>query len=205
MAFEQTRDLRSVAHDTKRIKDHNHKWELGTRASPGVRMVGFGSSEVTGSESQQEKVRPERLRTRKHFHSPNVNKANVSGVFHDLPDSHSRAKANILVELHDSSNLSRSLQDLLPSPSAQRRQSVSDNFLYSFDKKESPGQPLSLDVFVKTNTKATEKLVEKEYEVLDYKGNAVKGRRALKDLHRGKAAPQVPEPELVEDEGFELV
>ena len=63
MAFEQTRDLRSVAHDTKRIKDHNHKWQLGTRAAPGVRLVGVGSTEMTGSESQQEKVRPERLRT----------------------------------------------------------------------------------------------------------------------------------------------
>ncbi|KAK5634074.1 hypothetical protein RRF57_009788 [Xylaria bambusicola] len=87
----------------------------------------------------------------------------------------------------------------------QRRQSVSDNFLYSFDKTESPGQPLSLDVFVKTNPKATERFVEKEYEILDYNGDAVKGRKALKDLHRGKTAPPLREPELVEDEGFELV
>lgn len=40
---------------------------------------------------------------------------------------------------------------------------------------------------------------------MDYNGDAVKGRRALKDLHRGKTAPPEPEPELVEDEGFELV
>lgn len=101
--------------------------------------------------------------------------------------------------------MSRSLRDLLPSPHAQRKDSVSDDFLYSFDQTESPGKPLSLDVFVKTNTKETEKFVEKEYEILDYNGDPVKGRRALKDLHRGKTAPPTGEPELVEDEGFELV
>lgn len=77
--------------------------------------------------------------------------------------------------------------------------------MYSFDQTESPGKPLSLDVFVKTNTKATEKFVEKEYEILDYNGDPVKGRKALKDLHRGKTAPLIEEAALVEDEGFELV
>jgi hypothetical protein len=83
--------------------------------------------------------------------------------------------------------------------------SVSDDFMYSFDRKESPGRPLSLEVFVKTNTKETEKFVEKEYEILDYNGDPVKGRKALKNLHRGKMAPPAEEAELVEDEGFELV
>ncbi|KAI0817054.1 hypothetical protein GGR55DRAFT_672897 [Xylaria sp. FL0064] len=205
MAFEQTRDLRSNAHDTKRVKDHNHKWERGNRASPGVHYIVF-NDELTGSESQQEKVRPERVRTGKHFRSPNVNKPNVGGrVGYKFPDSYLRHKANVVVELQDPSNMSRSLHELLPSPSAQRKQSVSEDFLYSFDRTESPGKPLSLEVFVKTNPKETEKFVEKEYEILDYNGDAVKGRRALKDLHRGKTAPPVQEPELVEDEGFELV
>jgi hypothetical protein len=101
--------------------------------------------------------------------------------------------------------MSRSLRELLPSSHTQRKQSVSEDFMYSFDQMEGPGKPLSLDVFVKTNTKATEKLVEKEYEILDYNGDAVKGRKALKDVHRGKMVPPAEEAELVEDEGFELV
>ncbi|RWA08421.1 hypothetical protein EKO27_g6695 [Xylaria grammica] len=205
MAFEQTRDLRSIAHDTKRVKDHNHKWERGNRPSPGVNTIWWNGEFLTGSESQQEKIRPERLRTGKHIPSPNVNKTSVGRhVGHEFPQRFWRPKAHTRAELQDPSNMSRSLHELLPSPT-QRRQSVSDDYLYSFDKAESPGRPLSLDVFVKANTKATEKFVEKEYEILDYNGDAVKGRRALKDLHRGKMAPPAEEAELVEDEGFELV
>ncbi|KAI3330812.1 hypothetical protein F4824DRAFT_491931 [Ustulina deusta] len=206
MAFEQARDLRSIAHDTKRVKDHNHKWERGNRPSPGVNINPWSGELTTGSESQQEKVRPERLRAGKHFRSSNINKPNVSGrVGYKLPDSYLRPKANVVVELQDPSNMSRSLHELLPSSAARRKLSVSDDFLYSFDKAESPGRSLSLEVFVKTNPKETERFVEKEYEILDYNGDAVKGRRALKDLHRGKTAPPLQEAELVEDEGFELV
>ncbi|KAF2967047.1 hypothetical protein GQX73_g6509 [Xylaria multiplex] len=205
MAFEQTRDLRSIAHDMKRVKDHNHKWERGNRPSPGVMTHMLNGEFLTGSESQQEKIRPERLRSGKHMPSPNVNKASVGSWAYPLPQRFWHAKAHARAELQDPSNMSRSLHDLLPSPPSQRRESVSDDFLYSFDRAESPGKPLSLDVFVKTNTRATEKFVEKEYEILDYNGDAVKGRRALKDLHRGKTAPPAEEAELVEDEGFELV
>lgn len=102
--------------------------------------------------------------------------------------------------------MSRSIHELLPSSQNRRTSRVADEFLYSFDKSESPGKPLSLEVFVKTNTKQTEKLVEKEYEVLDYNGEAVKGRKALKDVHRGKTlTPRAEEAELIEVDGFELV
>ncbi|TGJ83884.1 hypothetical protein E0Z10_g4868 [Xylaria hypoxylon] len=205
MAFEQTRDLRSVAHDTKRVKDHSHKWERGNRPSPGVNTLWGCSELLTGSESQQEKVRPERLRTGKHIPSPNINKNNGGHVGQKFPQRFWHTKAHTRAELQDPSNMSRSLHELLPSPLSQRRQSVSDDFLYNFDKAESPGKPLSLDVFVKTNTRETEKFVEKEYEILDYNGDAVKGRKALKDLHRGKTVPAAEEAKFVEDEGFELV
>jgi len=119
----------------------------------------------------------------------------------------SRSKIETMAEMRDPTNMARSLHELLPSPTCTRRQmSVSDDFIYSFDKAESPGKPLSLDIFVKTNTKETEKFVEKEYEILDYNGDAVKGRKALKDLHRGKAmAPPVEEIAPIEEDGFELV
>ncbi|KAJ8124399.1 hypothetical protein O1611_g9241 [Lasiodiplodia mahajangana] len=207
MAFEQTRDLRSGAHETKRVKDHAHKWARGKRASPGVKMLWLEhDTALTGSKEQQEKVRPDILPSKSHIRPQNITKPSVGGgVSHNIPQSYWWPKSSALIELQDPSNMSRSLHELLPSQHTQRKQSVSDDFIYSFDQTESPGKPLSLDVFVKTNTKATEKFVEKEYEILDYNGDPVKGRKALKDLHRGKMAPPTAEAELVEDEGFELV
>ncbi|KAI0188302.1 hypothetical protein EV127DRAFT_343165 [Xylaria flabelliformis] len=202
MASDLTRDLRSGAQETKRVKDHNHKWARGKRPSPGVKSERFGfGSFLTGSPEQQEKVRP----CGKHIRSPNVTKPHTSHGFCMVPEGYWAPKSDILVELQDPVNMSSSLRDLLPSPYTQRKQSIADDFLYSFDKAESPGKPLPLEVFVKTNTKATEKFVEKEYEILDYHGNIVKGRKALKDVHRGKAAPPSEEVELIEDDGFELV
>ncbi|KAI3320138.1 hypothetical protein HD806DRAFT_248121 [Xylariaceae sp. AK1471] len=207
MALEETRDLRSVARDMKRAKDHSHKWSRGNRPSSGVQEIWSQTEYVwTGSEKQQEKIRPERLPTGKHIRGPNVNKPNVSARTGGMiPQSYSRPKAGVVVELQDPSNMSRSLHELLPSPHNRRKMSVADDFLYSFDKSESPGKPLSLEIFVKTDTKQTEKFVEKEYEILDYNGDPVKGRRALKDVHRGKIAPPAEEAEHLEVDGFELV
>ncbi|KAJ8118981.1 hypothetical protein ONZ43_g3886 [Nemania bipapillata] len=206
MAFEQTRDLRSGAHETKRVKDHAHKWARGKRPSPGVqaRWPDMELS-VTDGEEKQEKFRPDTLPSGKHIRSPNITKPVGGFRAYDIPQSYWWPKTSALIEVQDPANMSRSLRDLLPSPHTQRKQSVSEDFMYSFDQREGPGKPLSLDIFVKTNTKATEKFVEKEYEILDYNGEAVKGRKALKDVHRGKIAPPAKEAELVEDEGFELV
>lgn len=107
-------------------------------------------------------------------------------------------------ELNDPA-ISRSLIDMLPSPTAPRKPTLSDNVFYSFDHNESPGRPLSLDVFVKTNTKETEKFVEKEYEILDNNGDALKGRKARRNLRRQNNSSVIEEPEMIEDDGFELV
>lgn len=138
-----------------------------------------------------------------HMRTLNVAKINPSTRHHQ--ENSWWSKADSMVESRDPSNLSQSLLELLPSPYSRRKQSVSDDFLYSFDHKESPGKPLSLEAFVKTNTKATEKFVEKEYEILDGNGETVKGRKALKSLHRGMSVAPVQEAELIEDDGFELV
>ncbi|KAI1177019.1 hypothetical protein F4777DRAFT_232778 [Nemania sp. FL0916] len=207
MAFDEARDLRSTAHENKRVKDHAHKWARGKRPSPGVRTNFLGDF-LTGSKEQQEKFRPDALPNGKHMRSANINKPSTGGHRAHNRAVPSRAwwpKTSTLVELQDPSNMSSSVRELLPSPQGQRKQSVSDDFLYSYDKNDTPGKPVSLGVFVKTNTKATEKFVQKEYEILDYNGESVKGRKALKDLHRGKTAPPVEEEKLVEDEGFELV
>ena len=82
-----------------------------------------------------------------------------------------------------------------------------DPFVYSFDRTDSPGRPLTLEVFVKTTGRETEKLVEREYEVLDGNGEAVRGRRARAVLRRtGTSKEREAEGgKEEEDEEFELV
>jgi hypothetical protein len=107
-------------------------------------------------------------------------------------------------ELNDPA-ISRSLIDLLPTPNRSLKSSVTDGFLYSFDRRDTPGKPLSLEIFVKTNTKETEKFVEKEYEILDNNGDALKGRKARRNLRRQSPPASAEEPTVIEDDGFELI
>ncbi|KAI5866474.1 hypothetical protein GGS23DRAFT_273164 [Durotheca rogersii] len=210
MTFEQARDLRSSAQDSKRFKEHAEKWSRGTRPLAG--RVGSLQSpwgdpgDVAMGMVHHEKIRPERHLSHIRLPTPNIVKPRGSGfVRHDLPGNYSRAKLNALEELHDQSSVSRSIHDLLPSPHTRRSHSISDNILYSFDRAESPGKPLTLDVFVKTNPKETEKFVEKEYEILDNNGDALKGRKARQNLRRKNRGPTADEPEVIEDDGFELL
>ncbi|KAI1332384.1 hypothetical protein F5Y16DRAFT_176521 [Xylariaceae sp. FL0255] len=221
MSFFETRDFRSSARDSKRTKDHNTKWANGIRASPGVKAVWtIAGPGQTGRKEQQEKSRPEkaprfvtaRLPKRhrayetvvpKRYEHHNINKPDAPSRG-DMPISHWRTKVSNIVELQESSNLSNSLLELLPSP-AQQNLAQSEDFLYNFDRSESPGKPLSLDVYIKPNAKETEKFVEKEYEILDNNGEAVKGRKARMNLRHGKSLPAAEEPKIVEEEGFELV
>ncbi|KAI0003140.1 hypothetical protein F4779DRAFT_634814 [Xylariaceae sp. FL0662B] len=202
MAFEQTRDFRSCSQDSKRIKEHKEKWSRGYRPSPGCKTNFFDPDVIlTGSDSQREKIRPERPMN----HNVVKLRGNGNGRY-GIPQSHTRAKMDALVELRDPSNVSRSLHELMPSSPNRRKLSASDNIMYSFDRTESPGKPLSLDVFVKSNPKETEKFVEKEYEILDYKGDALKGRKARQNLRRKNPAPVTEETDIIiEDDGFELV
>lgn len=119
----------------------------------------------------------------------------------DTPDAQIRSKQHTRMEMAD-----LSLSDLpLPSPSWVEVPTAADNILYSFDRKDTPdSRPLTLDVFVKEPdaAKETEKLVAKEYEVLDGNGESVKGKKAKKVLNTGKTDL---EERIVEDDGFELV
>ncbi|KAI8961390.1 hypothetical protein F5Y11DRAFT_348544 [Daldinia sp. FL1419] len=205
MASDQARDLRSFAQDSKRFKDRVEKWSRGTRPAAGC-YYDLGRDElVAGSESQREKVRPQGNFSHSHrLANQNIvkpHKKDQSG----LRLGYTRAKKDALEELHDPSNVSQSLFNLLPSSQVRRNSSFSDNVLYSFDRAESPGKPLTLDVFMKTNPKETEKFVEKEYEILDYNGDALKGRKARQNLRRGNHGLAAQEPDIIEDDGFELV
>ncbi|KAI1496925.1 hypothetical protein F5X99DRAFT_46818 [Biscogniauxia marginata] len=208
MAFDQARDLRSFAQDSKRIKDHKEKWSRGSRPSAGCKYLWHEPDTIlTGSDSQREKIRPEPLAYSYRLPTQNIVKPRGNArIRHDMPQNHSRAKVEALAELQDTSYTSRSLHDLMSSPQNRRKLSASDNILYSFDRADTPGKPLSLDIFVKSNPKETEKFVEKEYEILDNNGDALKGRKARRNLRRGKNNASVAEePEIIEDDGFELV
>ena len=82
---------------------------------------------------------------------------------------------------------------------------ASDNVLYSFDRADTPGRPLTLDVFVKTTGRETERLVEREYEVLDENGQSLKGRNARRVLRRGGTSDGDIDKGGLEDDGFELI
>ncbi len=99
--------------------------------------------------------------------------------------------------------MSRSLADVQPSP---HMPASPDGFLYSYDRTDSPPHVLALDVFVKSNVRATEKLVEKEYEILDANGNALKGPRARQTLRKSATTTLDAGPaDNNDDEDFELV
>ncbi|KAI0150702.1 hypothetical protein GGR57DRAFT_180663 [Xylariaceae sp. FL1272] len=205
MAFDEARDLRGAAREFKRHKDHKAQWAHGKRNLYGVKFDSEGNTKA--SESMLEGSRPDKPPGHYKIHTPtaNVNK----GGFHHwrsiVPQSHIRGKHEKM-ESNDPASLSESLRDLLPGSPQSRKSTVSEDFLYSFDKTESPGKPLSLDAYIKTNPRDMEKLVEREWMVVDNNGEAIMGRKARMNLRHGKSAPLVEEPELlIEDEGFELL
>lgn len=114
-----------------------------------------------------------------------------------------RSKMSAHQEIDDAS---RSIADLVSTPGLARTMSASDNFLYNFDRVDSPGRPQTLDLFVKpANPRDTERLVRKEYEVLDTNGQPLTGHRARRDLRRAALDLAPGNPDLDEDEGFQLV
>jgi hypothetical protein len=129
-----------------------------------------------------------------------------------MPDGRRRTKIHTHSELRDAPTSSSSLIDTTPVTSPSLRRAVtasaiaSDPFVYSFDRADSPGRALTLEVFVKnTGGRETEKLVEREYEGLVGNGEAVRGRRARAFLRREGTGGGEGEGVGREDEGFELV
>jgi hypothetical protein len=191
------RDLRGASQEGKRHKDSSRKWRLGEAPSAGVKWDWITNGPKGGSEAQQRKVRPITPAGRdpwKEHH--NIVKLNRSGN-HGLSQVRVKSKMGIHEEL-EASRSGDLLGSELPSPGL-----ANDPFLYSFDRSVTPGQPLTLDVFVKAPTaRDTEKLVEKEYEVVDENGQALKGREAKRNLR--KSSSNLAAEKSVDD-GFELV
>lgn len=118
-----------------------------------------------------------------------------------------RSKLSAQEEIDEAANVARSILDYLPGSPQQLKSNPMDQVLYSFDRTDSPGRPLTLDVFVKSTGRETEKFVEKEYEVIDVNGDALKGRKARRSLRRGPAsdAKSAGDDVEVDEDGFELV
>lgn len=132
----------------------------------------------------------------------NVTKFNRGN--YTLPAGRVRTRMSAHEEI--SSDVTRSISDLVPGSSLARTKSTSDNFLYSFDRTDSPGRSLTLDVFIKpANPRDTERFVEKEYEILDANGQALRGHKARRNLRKAPLDPPRDDADANEDEGFELV
>jgi hypothetical protein len=78
-----------------------------------------------------------------------------------------------------------------------------DNFTYTFDQPKGPNQPVALEAFVKSTGRDTERLVQKEYEILDLSGEPLTGRKARCDLRKA-VVPSMAQVAR-DDDGFELV
>lgn len=198
------RDLRYDAKQRKRTKDFNSKWIHGRRPLHGVKFPLLSNEPIAHPNAAAlTKFRPSKRWSDmyvgdKKTVGQNVVKARSNWY---TPDAQIRSKQHTRTEMAD-----LSLSDLpLPSPSWVEVPTAADHILYSFDRKDTPdSRPLTLDVFVKEPdaAKETEKLVAKEYEVLDGNGESVKGKKAKRVLNTGKTDL---DEHAAEDDGFELV
>lgn len=234
MALTDHRDIRSAALPFKRDKDHHEKWSHGTAPGPGVRRSIAGEF-ISGNGCQKVKVRP-----MKAFASEPKSHANKAtkpfskheqGVSSNKIDARHINKTDAIIDAnnHTSSDLSKSLLDLIPQHAnntqspiqiAIRESAADSEIFYSFDNKgPSPshkGRDIDLGGLVdiaeqKWANEQVDRIVKGEYEVLDIKGDPTvistkgKGKRSPKQKAT-KTAPAIPKsPEFEEDDGFMLV
>lgn len=202
--MQSERDLRSASKEFKRSKDAMARWRYGTKPANGCHLNLTTYEAEGGSGEQRSKVRPlgrfsdecsynKKVRSKMEHNIVKTNRAN-----YDLPFARVKSKMSAADEVLASIND-------LPSPDATQHMSFSDHVLYSFDRAETPGKPVSLEAFVKQPTgRDTERLVEKEYEVLDGNGEPLKGRKA-RSILRKSGSDLASKDQPVEDDDFELV
>lgn len=80
-----------------------------------------------------------------------------------------------------------------------------EELLYSFDKEASPSSSLGLDGLVNKaeehfRSRETEKIVRREYEILNAEGEAVTGRRRGRG-GSGKGSPEIGVVKVVDVDG----
>ncbi|KAH8889638.1 hypothetical protein GQ53DRAFT_187166 [Thozetella sp. PMI_491] len=202
------RDLRSANVDSKRRKDSSAKWAWGQIPVPGVQWSATGQVVNNATEAQLAHSRPS--------HHPTKNPIKKDHNIVKMRDTHERPVRRVKGKGAAHEEMSASwgpILDLVPFSSigphaaSARKGSVSDNTLYSFDRDNTPGAPLPLDAFVKEAPRATERQVEREYEVLDHNGEVLRGRKARQNLRKSPNAlgASAVDKIIIEDDGFELV
>ncbi|KAJ0320435.1 hypothetical protein COL5a_009792 [Colletotrichum fioriniae] len=191
------RDLRSANQDFKRSKDSRSKWSNGARPLAGCHLDWYTLEAVGGTEQQRAMTRP-RVRNSEtsHYkkHMQNFSKFRSHAEF---PQGRLRSAARAKEQIKDP--LSRSVMNMAPSQDLYGDISATEDWKYSFDRVDSPGRPMTLDIFVKTATgRETERMVEKEYEILNENGQVLKGRKARQNLRQEGGR-------VSEEDGFQLV
>ncbi|EJT74959.1 hypothetical protein GGTG_08797 [Gaeumannomyces tritici R3-111a-1] len=206
------RDLRSAHKGWKRGKDSRAKWAHGHRPAAGVKWNHFTGGaadetpEVLLSKSRPDKKYSDYCHDSHHKKHPNYVKVTrplpyMLGPSNGRPSGRMGARGEI-----EDPEASRSIIDLLV-PAARKESwgfHSMDGVLYSFDAVDTPSRPVTLETFVKANNRTTEKMVEKEYEILDANGELLKGRKARSDL-RKSANGAGGSGGGIDDDDFELV
>ncbi|AEO55378.1 hypothetical protein MYCTH_2299139 [Thermothelomyces thermophilus ATCC 42464] len=198
-SIQYERDLRSASKEWRRTKESSVKWSQGSRPLAGVRR-GEPEDARMAPEHMYAKRRPEKMVT------PTKEMKLAMGLY----------SRNRRVPMYERSDIQDAVVDSSPDLLSPGVPPPDAGVLYSFDRADTPGRPLTLDVFVKnTGGKETEKLVEREYEVLDGNGEAVKGRKARAVLRKSRSSGTAAgagegrkdgEQEGVEvEDGFELI
>jgi hypothetical protein len=196
------RDLRGAALDVKRHKDSTRKWRLGDAPLAGVRWNPLVDGPPRGHDGQQ-KVRPASEDRAHPSHKLRHNMVKLTRGNYELAPARVKSQMGIHEEL-EASRRGWEGDAAAMSPGAAAAGLVNDPFLYSFDQTVTPGAPLTLDVFVKAPTaRDTERLVEKEYEVVDENGRGLRGKEAKRNLRNGGGSGHWGEKEV--EDGFELV
>lgn len=205
--FEPKRDLRSANKEWKRGKDSDTKWSYGSRTREAqwqpicdaeqlgikARPIGKASDLYVALPSRQVRITDSNRSCCRWGLSDkdrgNINKyARTTGRIREIGNGRIRSKVSAREELDEATGASQSIFNYLPASPRRQVLNPMDNVLYSFDRADSPGRPLTLEVFVKNTGRDTEKFVEKEYEILDVNGDALKGRKARRNLRGGASS-----------------
>ncbi|KAB5540439.1 hypothetical protein GE09DRAFT_256231 [Coniochaeta sp. 2T2.1] len=203
------RDLRGASQEYKRRQDSTHKWRRGGIPVNPVNSfyVSYGPGRAittVGDPGEDGKMRPihENHRSDPHKDGRNLNKLGRSGNHGWSSYRTVIAKTRIADEIGAAAAAGFKDHAGGDPPVSPAAGAGDDPFIYSFDSVVTPGAPLSLDVFVKQPTgRDTERLVEKEYEVVDENGLALKGKERKGNLRKTGSGL---EEARVED-GFEIV
>lgn len=192
------RDLRNK--ERKRYKDSAMKWSFGSRPLTGCRLD-WATGEVYGGNDDihRSKARPRGKASNQYGSSPKKvpNITKLTGG-HCVPSGRVRT-IHALEEIQETS---RSVAELLLPPTQARQIHSESDVLYSYDRDDTPSDLRTLGGFVMAPTdRAMERLVEREYEILDVHGNALKGRKARRTLRNAKSADLT----IAEDDDFEVV